>query len=67
MTDRTTVRMVVVILGTALLLALAFAGALALLDMQIPDSIDRVMFAALGAVGALLASTRSGQEDQGNG
>lgn len=60
MTDQFPVRAVVVVLGTVVVIAMTGIVWLASTGTAIPDSLDRMGFAALGAIGALLARTSTG-------
>lgn len=57
MTDRLTVRMVVVILGLVSLVALGLIGALALREQPVPDPLISLGSGAVGAVATLLVRT----------
>jgi hypothetical protein len=59
MTDRQTVRMVVVILGLVALGALGIMGALALRSQSTPDPLIALSSSAVGAVASLLVRTSS--------
>jgi hypothetical protein len=60
--DRFAVRAVVIFLGIAVLLGIALGGYLAANDHNVPDFIVATVSGALGALGALLASTRNSDE-----
>lgn len=60
MTDKGTIRIVVVFLGIITVVLIAGAFALVLANKSIPDPIWGLSGGALGAFTAMLASTRSG-------
>ncbi len=64
MTDKGTIRIVVVFLGIITVTLIAGAFALVLADKAIPDPIWGLSGGALGAFTAMLASTRSGEAPQ---
>ncbi len=57
MTDRQTVRLVVVVLGVVTLAGVGMIGLLAYQSKAIPDALLALTSAALGAVSGLLAKT----------
>lgn len=61
--DKFSVRAVVVVLGAVVLVVVLGEVWLASTGTSIPDSLDRLGFAALGAVGAMLAKTSTGPAD----
>lgn len=67
MTDRFTVRAVVVLLGLIAMLGLSLIGILALDDKGIPEALTAITSAAAGALGALLARTSVEQHIITNG
>lgn len=58
-TDRTTVRLVVVLLGLLAIIATAGVVLLANRSLPIPDALIAIGSATIGALGALLAKTSS--------
>lgn len=57
MTDRRTVMLVVIFLGTIALVSLALVGLLAYQGKNVPDALVATLSGTTGAVGALLAKT----------
>lgn len=61
--DRFSVRAVVITLGAVVLFVVCGMIFLASTQTPIPDSLDRIGFAALGAVAGILAKTSIGAQD----
>jgi hypothetical protein len=59
MTERTVVLGVVALLGTGMMAALAGVVYLSVNGVAVPDTLSNMATAALGALSALLASTRT--------
>ncbi|MBK9181431.1 MAG: hypothetical protein IPM45_18115 [Acidimicrobiales bacterium] len=59
MTDTRTIRLVVLFLGVATLLGISAIASLAFTDHPVPESLTTLTGTTAGALGALLASTRS--------
>lgn len=59
MTDRFVIRVVALSLGALVVGALVAAAVLAGMEKDLPELIDRMAMTALGALAALLASTRA--------
>lgn len=64
MTDRFTIRAVVLALAVGVIVGLGLMGWLASTQTPIPDSLDRLVFLLAGGLVGVLASTRSSDEVQ---